>query len=75
MSDQIPAAPGCDDDRPPGSLSADEAHYLCHGNPVGHAARGIEGLVRVYDKRQTFIGVARVLPDGRIAPKRLFLGR
>lgn len=57
------------------TLSADEAHYLCHGNPVGHAARGVEGLVRVYDKRQTFIGVASVLPDGRIAPKRLFLGR
>jgi tRNA pseudouridine55 synthase len=55
------------------TLSATEAHYLLNGNPVGHAAKGIEGLVRVYDKQQGFLGVGEVLPDGRIAPKRLFL--
>lgn len=58
-------------DEPLVSLSEDTAYYLCRGQPVRvpHAPSG--GWVRLYDCRQQFLGVGRVLDDGRIAPQRL----
>jgi tRNA pseudouridine55 synthase len=55
------------------NLSADESFYLGHGHAVGHAARELEGIVRIYDHEQRFLGLGEVLPDGRIQPKRLFV--
>jgi tRNA pseudouridine55 synthase len=55
-------------------LSSDEAFYLCNGHPVGHASPEISGLTRVYGPEDRFLGIGEVLPDGRIAPKRLFTG-
>jgi tRNA pseudouridine55 synthase len=54
-------------------LSASEAFYLLNGHAVGHAGRDIEGLVRVYDEKRCFLGLAEVQPDGQVAPKRLFI--
>jgi tRNA pseudouridine55 synthase len=53
-------------------LDANEAFYLGNGHPVGHAGSSVVGLVRIYDENQRFLGIGEVLPDGRVAPKRLF---
>ena len=55
-------------------LTQDEAFYLGNGHPVGHAPAEITGLTRIYDHNERFLGVGEVLPDGRVAPKRLFTG-
>ena len=55
-------------------LSADEAFYLGNGHTVGHARQGVSGLVRLYDQNARFLGIGEVLPDGGVAPKRLFVG-
>lgn len=55
-------------------LTQDEAFYLGNGHPVGHASAEITGLTRIYDHNEHFLGVGEVLPDGRVAPKRLFTG-
>ena len=55
-------------------LTADEAFYLRHGHTVGHAPQGLSGPVRVYDQDARFLGIGEILPDGGIAPKRLFAG-
>jgi tRNA pseudouridine55 synthase len=55
-------------------LTADEAFYLRNGHTVGHAPRGLTGAVRVYDPDARFLGIGEILPDGGIAPKRLFVG-
>lgn len=54
-------------------LNADESFYLANGHAVGHAEKGVEGIVRIYDQQQAFLGLGEVLPDGRIQPKRLFV--
>jgi len=56
------------------NLTADEAFYLGNGHPVGHAKQGLSGLVRVYGPNSVFLGVGEIALDGRIAPKRLFVG-
>lgn len=56
-------------------LNGDQAHYLLQGHPV-HARTDAEcGLVRLYDDQRRFVGVGELLRDGRLAPKRLFVGR
>lgn len=52
-------------------LSEDKAHYFLHGQPVGPVANEEAGLVRVYEQTSKFLGIAEVLSDGSIAPKRL----
>jgi tRNA pseudouridine55 synthase len=52
-------------------LSADAAFYLRQGQAVLVPQAPTEGLVRLYDPSQRFIGVGSVLDDGRIQPKRL----
>jgi tRNA pseudouridine55 synthase len=56
-------------------LNADESFYLANGHAVGHADNGIEGIVRIYDQTQRFMGLGEILPDGRVQPKRLFVGQ
>ncbi|MBA2410762.1 MAG: tRNA pseudouridine(55) synthase TruB [Gammaproteobacteria bacterium] len=54
------------------ALNVDEvsAHYLKTGQPVRIAGAPAHGKTRLYDRRQGFIGLGRVLDDGRIAPER-----
>jgi tRNA pseudouridine55 synthase len=58
-------------DEPLVSLSEDAAYYLCRGQPVCVPHAPTAGLVRLYDHHRQFLGVGRVLDDGRIAPRRL----
>lgn len=55
-------------------LNTDEAFYFRHGHSVGHVGAEISDLVRVYDHTAGFLGVGKVLADGRVAPRRLFTG-
>jgi tRNA pseudouridine55 synthase len=54
------------------TLSADAAFYLCRGQPVRAADLPQAGWVRLYAEQAGFLGVGKVLDDGRVAPKRLF---
>ena len=58
-------------DWPDVSLSNDVAFYLRQGQPVLVPHAPTEGWVRIYLKRDQFLGVGEVLDDGRIAPRRL----
>ncbi|MBK1647908.1 tRNA pseudouridine(55) synthase TruB [Rhabdochromatium marinum] len=52
-------------------LSADAAFYLAQGQPVLVPQAPTEGLVRLYDQSERFLGVGSILDDGRVQPKRL----
>lgn len=52
-------------------LSANSAFYLRLGQPVLVPQAPTEGLVRLYDAGQIFLGVGEILDDGRVQPKRL----
>ena len=51
-------------------LGADAAWYFAKGQPVFAPGAPVSGLLRVYDGPH-FLGVGEILPDGRVAPKRL----
>ena len=50
------------------------AFYLRKGQPVLVPHSPTEGWVRIHSEGAGFIGVGEVLDDGRIAPRRLFVG-
>ena len=52
-------------------LSADAAFYLRQGQPVLVPQAPTEGMVRLYDQSDAFLGVGVILEDGRVQPKRL----
>jgi tRNA pseudouridine55 synthase len=52
-------------------LSADAAFYLQQGQAVLIPQAPTEGLVRLYDVSQRFLGVGEILDDGKVQPKRL----
>ena len=52
-------------------LSEDSAFYLRQGQAVLVPQAPTEGLVRLYDPSQRFIGVGEILDDGKVQPKRL----
>jgi len=54
------------------TLSTDAAYYLVRGQAVRAAPLPRDGLVRLYADEVGFLGVGKVLGDGRVAPKRLF---
>jgi len=54
------------------NLTPDAAYYLVRGQAVRAAALPKSGLVRLYADEAGFLGVGKVLGDGRVAPKRLF---
>lgn len=56
------------------TLSTDAAYYLVRGQAVRAAKLPRSGLVRLYAEEAGFLGVGKVLGDGRVAPKRLFHG-
>ncbi|MEE8264874.1 MAG: tRNA pseudouridine(55) synthase TruB [Acidiferrobacterales bacterium] len=51
------------------------AHYLCRGQPVSVKHSHQPGWVRLYADGSRFLGMGQVLDDGRVAPRRLLLGR
>ena len=53
------------------TLDKDAAHYWTNGNPVWQANLPAEGELKVYDAAQRFIGLGFILPDGKLAPKRV----
>lgn len=56
-------------------LSTDAAFYLLQGQPVKAMNMPDQGLVRLYGPDQEFMGVGKILDDGRVAPKRLVFSR
>ncbi|AHF03815.1 tRNA pseudouridine synthase B [Marichromatium purpuratum 984] len=52
-------------------LSADAAFYLRQGQAVLVPQAPTEGLVRLYDPSEQFLGVGCILDDGKVQPKRL----
>lgn len=52
-------------------LSEHSAFFLRQGQPVVVPHAPTEGWVRLYQGAQNFIGVGKILDDGRVAPKRL----
>lgn len=60
-------------DWPAVHLAEQEAYYLRHGHPVTGERCAEVGLVRLYDQNECFMGIGETLPDGRVAPRRLFV--
>lgn len=53
-------------------LPKSSSYYISRGNPVLVSNAPTSGLVSLFDKdTDSFLGVGRVLSDGKIAPKRL----
>lgn len=59
------------DDLPEIRLTENLAYYMRQGQPVMIPHAPTEGLVRIYDEQQLFMGIGEVLEDGRIGPRRL----
>jgi len=59
------------DNCPRVTLSSDVAFYLRQGQPVLVPHAPTEGLVKIFEGNERFLGVGEVLDDGRIAPRRL----
>ncbi len=59
-------------DWPAVTLSRECAFYLRNGQPVRAGAAPAAGWVRLYEQDGHFLGVGEVVPDGRVAPRRLF---
>lgn len=53
------------------AVNADLAHFLRQGQAVQVPRAPDRGMLRLYMKDGTFLGVGRVLDDGRVAPRRL----
>ncbi|MDH5547502.1 MAG: tRNA pseudouridine(55) synthase TruB [Gammaproteobacteria bacterium] len=58
-------------DWPGVNLSEDAAYYLRQGQAVLVPKAPTQGLVRLYEGDDNFLGVGCILDDGRVAPKRL----
>ena len=58
-------------DIPQVDLDSDSSFYLCQGQPVMAPNAPDDGLVRVINETGEFLGIAEVLDDGRITPRRL----
>jgi tRNA pseudouridine55 synthase len=62
-------------DWPAVQLNEDSSYYLKMGQAVVVPKAPTEGWVRLYEGADRFIGVGVVQDDGRIAPKRLLVGK
>ncbi len=60
-------------DYPAVTLSADASYYLRRGQAVQVPRAPTHGAVRLYAPAARFIGIGRILDDGRVAPQRLLL--
>lgn len=59
------------DDLPAVRLVDTVAFYLRQGQPVVVPKAPTQGLLRLYDRHEQFLGVGEMSEDGRVAPKRL----
>jgi hypothetical protein len=55
------------------SVESNDALRFCGGQAVQAPADGQEGLVRVYEVGQQFLGVGELSGDGVLSPRRVFL--
>jgi tRNA pseudouridine55 synthase len=53
------------------TLDQDAAFYLNRGQAVWLAGKRALGEIRLYDDHKKFLGLGEVMPDGKIAPRRL----
>ncbi|MBD3610176.1 MAG: tRNA pseudouridine(55) synthase TruB [Gammaproteobacteria bacterium] len=60
------------EDWPDVVLSENAAFFLGQGQPVVVPNAPTEGMVRLFDKSERFLGVGIISDDGKVAPKRLF---
>ena len=60
-------------DMPQVSVGADDAVKFCGGQAVATAVEVQEGLARVYEAGERFLGVGELSKDGLLAPRRVFL--
>ncbi|MFK8067492.1 MAG: tRNA pseudouridine(55) synthase TruB [Gammaproteobacteria bacterium] len=58
-------------DLPICNLSNETAFYFLNGQSVVASCKEKSGLTRVYRASEQFLGIAEIMMDGRIAPKRL----
>jgi tRNA pseudouridine55 synthase len=54
------------------TLSDNAAYYLGMGQAVMVPNAPTDGMVRLFDKQERFLGVGFIADDGKVAPKRLF---
>ena len=54
-------------------LSADMSYYVRQGQAVMVPKAPANGMIRLYDEKNGFLGVGIVQSDGKVAPKRLML--
>jgi len=52
-------------------LSESMSFYMRQGQAITVPRAPTQGLVRLYDQRDMFLGVGTILDDGRVSPKRL----
>ena len=52
-------------------LNESMAFYMRQGQAITVPSAPVQGLVRLYDQRDMFLGVGTILDDGRVGPKRL----
>ncbi|NOU41280.1 MAG: tRNA pseudouridine(55) synthase TruB [Methylotenera sp.] len=55
------------------TLDSDSAFYLQQGQAVWRSGVIPQGLLRLYNEQQVFLGLGEQLRDGKIAPKRLIV--
>ncbi|MDR2220387.1 MAG: tRNA pseudouridine(55) synthase TruB [Methylobacillus sp.] len=56
---------------PQAELDDDSAFYFCRGQSIWLPGQHALGEIRLYDANRRFLGLGEVMPDGKIAPKRL----
>lgn len=56
-------------------LNPDMSFYLKQGQPLVVPKAPTEGWVRLYQGDDEFLGVGEIMPDGKVAPRRLLAGR
>ncbi|MEM7016167.1 MAG: tRNA pseudouridine(55) synthase TruB [Pseudomonadota bacterium] len=60
-------------DWPTVEVAGDMAYYMRQGQSMQVPQAPTEGWVRLFDKDTGFMGIGHILPDGRVAPKRLLI--
>jgi tRNA pseudouridine55 synthase len=54
-------------------FDANSTFYLQQGQAVWQSGEIAQGLLRLYDESQQFLGLGEMQPDGKIGPKRLIV--
>lgn len=57
------------------TLDADSSFYLQQGQAVWQSGKIPQGLLRLYNEQQAFLGLGEQQSDGKIAPKRLLVSK